>query len=272
MILITVIFTSTAFADQVPATPASPANAKPASPANAKPTPIDITSVIEQLDVFKNDLGMFLVVPRPTLKDDRDTYLFYGDGKHMYQQLIIGSGSDGAHYNWTVWSPRARELPGASIDLDSSGLRVQCSRGSKGTTELFRLSDPDATAFLKKAKFMPPLWQRRSHLLARDDDGVYYFVDKLTEELGGKGFRVFAGQTGAMKELAMTNIVRDSRGQIFATKTGELKIVASQDGKAYWKKGGKKTELVVLEPGDNRYLIYRELGIYGPLGVVCDEQ
>ena len=41
----------------------------------------------------------------------------------------------------------------------------------------------------------------------------------------------------------MTNVVSDSAGEIFATKTGELKIVTTEDGKAFWNKGGKKTEL-----------------------------
>ncbi len=48
--------------------------------------------------------------------------------------------------------------------------------------------------------------------------------------------------------------------------------MSGTDGKAYWKKGGKKTELVQLDPAQNRYVIYRELGIYGTLGVVCDDQ
>ncbi len=43
-------------------------------------------------------------------------------------------------------------------------------------------------------------------------------------------------------------------------------------GKTFWIKGAKKTELTMLEPTDNRYLIYRELGIYGALGAVCDDQ
>lgn len=69
----------------------------------------------------------------------------------------------------------------------------------------------------------------------------------------------------------MTNMVSDSAGEIYATKTGQLKIIADKDHKAFWIKGGKKTELTVLEPMDNRYLIYRDLGIYGSLGAVCDD-
>lgn len=69
----------------------------------------------------------------------------------------------------------------------------------------------------------------------------------------------------------MTNVATDSAGEIFATKAGQLELVAGVDGKAYWAKGGKKTELTRLDPAENRYLIYRELGVYGTLGTVCDD-
>ena len=61
-----------------------------------------------------------------------------------------------------------------------------------------------------------------------------------------------------MKEMPMTNVVSDSAGQIFATKRGELRIIAASQGKIQWRKGGQQTELVRLEPSENRYLVYRE--------------
>ena len=71
----------------------------------------------------------------------------------------------------------------------------------------------------------------------------------------------------------MTNVVSDSAGEIYATKSGDLKIVTDgNSGKAYWKKGQAKSDLTVLDLLPNRYLIYRELGIYGQLGALCDDQ
>jgi len=107
------------------------------------------------------------------------------------------------------------------------------------------------------------------------DHPLQALADLLTmqEEFGGPGFRVYVGQKGAMKLMPMVSMASDSAGEIFATKNGQLKIVADRDGKsAFWIKGGKKTELTVLPPPDNRYLIYRELGIYGQLGAICDDQ
>jgi len=190
----------------------------------------------------------------------------------MYQQRIVGaSQQSGHHFEWYVWAPRAKGMQAALLQLDPSGMLVQCRNKDDGKRKLTQLTADEAVTFLKRATFLPPLWTRQSHVLLRDDDGVYYFVDELREELGGNGYRVFVGAKGAMKEIPMTNVATDSAGEIFATKAGQLKLVAGSDGKATWIKGGKKTELTRLEPQENRYLIYRELGIYGSLGAICDD-
>lgn len=239
--------------------------------ADGKPKPIDVKATIDKLDVFRDDTGMLLVVPRPgELDKDADAWLFYGDGKTLYQQRIIGSGASGDQRSWVVWSPRAKGLQGASLELDPSGADVKCNAGVDKHQKLVPVAPDKARALLNKATFLPPLWTRSAKFLARDDDGVYFFVDAADEEHGGKDYRVYSGKKGAMKQLAMTNVVSDSAGEIYATKLGELKVVSGTDGKAYWKRGEKKAELIVLPLYENKYLMYRELGIYGTLGVVCD--
>ena len=235
--------------------------------------PIDVKPVIDKLDVYKDDVGNVLVTPKPlAIKDNIEQWVFYGDGKTLYQQRIIATGVAGDKLDWGIWSPRVRGLPMAQVSNDPNGAEVRCRTGEKGTQKLTPLAPDKAKVILTKGKFLPPLWERQAHFLARDDDGVYFFVDVLREDYGGKGHRVYIGKKGALKLQTMTNIVSDSAGEIYATRTGELKIISGTDGKAYWKKGGKKTELVQLDPAQNRYVIYRELGIYGTLGVVCDDQ
>jgi hypothetical protein len=236
--------------------------------------PIDAKAVAAKLDVFRDELGNLYVLPRADgfSFDDAHAWVFYGDGKTMYQQRIVGGGGEeGKHYEWSLWSPRAKGMQQANLGAVEGVMTLQCRHTKDGVRPLKPLSADEARTFFQKATFLPPLWQRQTHLLARDDDGVYYFIDELREEYGGNGYRVFIGQKGAMKEQPMTNVVADSGGEIFATKTGQLKIIRNQDNKAWWIKGGKKSELTLLEPIDNRYLIYRELGIYGQLGVVCDD-
>jgi hypothetical protein len=245
-----------------------------------KPKPIDIKPFIAKLSVFRDDVGQFYVVPTPGQWDDldqADKLVFFGDGKSMWQQRIIGesstpsSGSTPAALEWNVWSPRVKDMATASIVTKGADLTLECSQRRPDDRKLIPLRADEAKVFFGKATFLPPLWQRQSHFLARDDDGTYYFVDMLREEFGGKDYRVFVGQKGQLKELPMTNVVQDSGGEIYATKGGQLKIVANANTPTYWIQSSKKTELTVLEPSDNRYLIYRELGVYNQLGAVCDD-
>jgi len=247
----------------------------PSEPRHAtdKPKPIDIKPIVDKLDVLKDDVGDYYVVPRQDAMtlDDAGAWIFFGDSKTLYQQRVIGSSSNpNVEYEWYLWAPRAKNLAAAKLDALAGRQTLECNHGADGKRKLVQLNADEAKTFLGKATFLPPLWQRQSHVLLRDDDGVYYFVDMLRDEFGGNGYRVFVGPKGAMKELAMTNVATDSAGEIFATKSGQLKLV-TKDGKAFWIKGGKKTELTELEPAQNKYLIYRELGIYGSLGTVCDD-
>ena len=253
----------------------APASADPPAP---KSKAIDAKAVAEKLEVFRDDLGSFYVVPAPGRWDDlgeAGAWVFFGDGKSMWQQRIVGSSSSssaaGPELEWDVWSPRVKDMQTAAMVSIADGLTLQCSQRRPEDRKLTPLRADEAKVFFARATFLPPLWQRQSRLLARDDDGTYYFVDMIREDLGGKGYRVFVGPKGTLKELQMTNVVEDSGGQIFATKGGQLKIIASANNEVFWIKGGKKTELTMLEPIDNRYLIYRELGIYGRLGAVCDD-
>jgi hypothetical protein len=235
------------------------------------PKPIDIKPMIDKLLVFRDETGMYVVIPDGGPLDEATVSVFYGDAKTMYQQRVVGFGVHDNRFEWNLWSPRVRHMTTASVWVQDSKMKIECLADHRGK-DLVQLPADQAKAVLQKATFMPPLWTHQAHTLARDEDGVYYYVDQLRAEYGGNGYRVFIGQKGAMKEQAMTNVVSDSAGEIFATKSGELKIVTNDDGKAYWKKGTKKLDLIKLEPVANRYLIYRELGIYGALGVVCDDQ
>jgi hypothetical protein len=247
------------------------AEPKPLRPGD-KPKPIDARAVLDKLEVYRDEAGLYYVSPKVgAIADDADDWVFFGDGKRLYQQTIVGSSSSDKGYDWSVWSPRVRGINQAALTLTGGKPTVSCTQRDR--KPLTQLTVDEAKTLLQRATFLPPLWQRQAHFLARDDDGNYFYVDRYRDQYGGKGYRVFSGQKGAMKELAMTNVVSDSAGEIYATKSGDLKIVTEgTSGKAYWKKGATKNELIVLELLANRYLIYRELGIYGQLGVVCDDQ
>jgi hypothetical protein len=241
--------------------------------------PIDLAPVMEKLAAYKDDVGNYYVAPQPALIPDMkeaEKWVFYGDGKTMYQQWVVSSARLKGGVDWYLWAPRAKDMTTADLQIIGKDMFVQCRpKGSGGKRPLTELTGDEAKTLFQRAKFFPPLWTRSAHFLARDDDANYYFVDAIKDELGGKGYRVFIGLKGAMKQISITNMASDTAGQLYATKAGQLKI--SHDSKegtdtAFFVKGGKKLELTIVPVYENRYLIYRELGIYGQLGTVCDDQ
>ena len=250
---------------------AAPA-AKVADKAAVQPKLIDAQPVLSKLLALRDDVGGIYVVPAPDAfaeLSDAAAWVFYGDAKALYQQRIVSSGSEsGKHYSWGMWAPRAK-VSLARIGPVHGKLAVTCTEGSDRA--LTQLTADETKALFSSVKFYAELWQRQAKFLARDEDGVYYFVDELRKENGGNGYRVYVGQKGSMKQLPMLNVVSDSAGDIYATKSGQLKIIADVGPVAYWIKRGKKRALTVLDVVDNRYLIYRDLGIYGTLGAICDE-
>jgi len=198
-----------------------------------------------------------------------DHNVFYGDGKTMYRQRVHGGGADGGAGTWdyNFWSPRVNS---ASVGAKAGGKYVLYCGDDE--TALKKVPDADAKKMLDAAVWKKPMWHRQAQFLARDDRGTYYYVDRLRDDYGGKGHRIFAGPKGGMKELPMTNVVADSKGEIYATKRGELRFVTTSDA-ASWINGGTKTELTIVPIEDNVPMIYRDLGVYeGSLGTPCDDQ
>jgi hypothetical protein len=139
-------------------------------------------------------------------------------------------------------------------------------------TELAPVAETEAKPILDGASFHKALWKRQAYALARDNTGKYYYVDRMREPEGNKSFRLFVGVKGTMKMQKMTNVVSDSAGDIFATRTGELRLILNQ-GESLWEQKGKQTKLILLPVEDNHVLIYSELGVYTGerLGTPCDD-
>jgi hypothetical protein len=271
IVLSTVLMASLAIAQGAPKpAPGATAtdDARPAAaPGKGDPDVLDVKSQAKDYKVLTSEAGQFYVIPA---KAGLDGMVFFGDGKTMYQQLVIGGGSSGdGSMDFAIWAPRAVGLQQGGLDIKADGSGIaSCNRDHP--TKLVPASPGETTRVLTKAVFRAPLWKRQSKFLARDDTGIYFFVDVLRES--GKGHRVYVGQKGQMKAMPMTTLVDDAAGQIYGTKRGELRIVANAGEKATWRKGKKVEQLTVLDPSDNRYLIYRELGIYGQLGTICDDE
>jgi hypothetical protein len=140
--------------------------------------------------------------------------------------------------------------------------------------EFAEVDDKIRKDVLASAKLEPRIWRREALALARDDHGIYYFVDKFDPLNGGKGYRVFKGPRGALKLTRLVDIVNDSDGQIFATTKGKLRLVINKgrDMDARWIEGRKERSLTNLSLEKNRELIYGDLGVYAEdqYGSICD--
>ncbi len=132
----------------------------------------------------------------------------------------------------------------------------------------------EARAIMESAEFSDQAWKREPFALARDDRGRYFYVDRMIEDYGGKGFRVFSGPRGSVELTTLSDVVDDSEGTIFATADGELRLIleAGRSSGATWISDGEERELTVLPLHDNAELIYRDLGMYRgkDLGSLCE--
>jgi hypothetical protein len=165
--------------------------------------------------------------------------LFYGDGKQLFHLA------------------------------EQKGCAVTC--GERVTT--LKIVPPDeAKALLAKASFFASPIDRVPYALARDSNAVYYYVDHGSTTATEKNFRLFRGRKGALKLQKMTDVASDSEGDIFATKTGSLRLILEKK-QSTWIQGKKSTSLTLIPVEQNYQMIYNDLGVYAGirLGTPCDD-
>jgi hypothetical protein len=242
------------------------ASARAADKKGSSPAPADVSAVKDKLKLLGDGKKHYVAV----IPFGPSEHLYYGDGKAFYAQRVIGSSSSGGEsFDFTYWEPRVKARYQASFEFRDGKYRVQCDERK---TELLPVPDAEAGPLLDKAAFFGPRWQHRAYALARDDRGTYYYVDRQREPEDSKQFRLYAGPKGAMKLLKMINVVSDSEGDIFATRSGELRLIL-QKGETTWVKGKSRIRLITLPVEDNHVLIYTDLGVYTGqrLGTPCDD-
>jgi hypothetical protein len=246
------------------------ARSKPAAKpdAAAEVPAVDVGPVKDKLEILSDGKKHYVaLIP---FDEGGWTHVYYGDGKSFYALRIIGSGANGREsFDFTFWEPRVKARYQAELTFKAGKYEVQCDTRQ---TELTALPRAEVDAMMAGATFHKPLWRFRAFALARDDRGTYYFVDRQREPEDSLNFRLYAGPRGAVKPLKMVNVVSDSEGQIFSTRSGDLRLVLDRH-EAAWVKGKARTTLVPLPIEDNAALIYGDLGAYTGqrLGTPCDD-
>jgi hypothetical protein len=202
----------------------------------------------------------------------------YGDGKSLTrvaQPSWVLSG------NW-FFDPREYN-PENNADFRGVDLR-QYSRVEvdemKGTCELVcgsrvipleLVTGDEKRTLLREATVENAKPRRVPYALARDRKGTYYYVDKTdTEE--AKDFKLYRGPKGNLTALQMVNVVSDSSGDVFATKTGSLRLVIEKN-QSFWVEGPRSQKLMNVPIEENWGVIYNELGVYTgtPFNTPCDD-
>ena len=239
--------------------------------ADPKPTAVDIKPFRDQLIVLQDPQGGTYVV-----QPGNDGRVFYGVGKTLYEQVVLTRSSDGEHNSWSVglWAPRVPDIAPGIVRKTDEGDYFRFCGGEDGRVQLVQRTGDAAAKILDKSTFMTSAMIRKPRWLARDEALVYYYVDEIRQVYGGKGYRVFFGKKGAMKELPIVDVATDSAGDVFSTKTGDLRLVRVFNDAAHdtatWVKGDKRTTLYLLDVDANSPLIYRDLGVYGFVGTICE--
>lgn len=245
---------------------ALPSAARGETPAGGD-TPVDISSVKDKLTLLTDGKQHYLALVPFEISDE---FFFYGDGKSFWAQRTYGGSRDGDKgFGRTFWEPRVARPYQASFQLREGKYEVQCD---ERRTELKPVEEAEAKRILGSARFFKPRWKHRAYALARDDRGNYYFVDKIREPEESKSFRLYGGPKGKLKPLKMTNVVSDSEGDIFSTRSGALRLILSKN-ESQWVKGKSSSKLTLVPIEDNHVLIYTDLGVYTgrPLGTPCDD-
>ena len=229
-----------------------------------RPKPLVLARELESPMVLTDGKGHYLLLNDTTVTKKSVTKAFYGNGKRFYAQFVRGGSFDSAKASWNLAISDPRTSHGGSVlSRDAhGGFFMLCHRRK---TQLTRLLPHQAAPLLKRAKLFGRFWQRWPHVLGRDDDGHYYYVDRWRYDKKStqlSGFRLFIGVRGKMRLQKLRDVVADTSGQIFITNKGRLKV---SKGKASWTpKSSKSIELVRVNIRNRRTLVmlYRQLGPY----------
>jgi len=203
-----------------------------------------------------------------------DAPVFAGTARKLHRCRTSSGSLNGGEGTGdrTFWEPR--DGGRAAFRWTPQEATLSCGQAE---LPLKRVSPLEAKRLLSRADFLAPRWRRIPQVLARDDEGLYFYVDGARLPSGEAAeppdFRLYVGKKGALARVELQDALRDSGGLVFLTAGGRL-VVRQQGRKqtAEWGTGNTRIALTWLEPSDHGPLIYRELGVYAgqALGTPCD--
>lgn len=239
---------------------------------------LDVGAIRDKLALVTDGKSHYVAVLPQRLRSQlgADHALFYGDGKRFYSVRVQGANADGERWGYTFAEPRLAE---GGREEGSGDLRFEPPEtytifcGAR-KAEFKAVPEAEAGKLIAAATFERSPRKFRPYALARDSKGRYFYVDRGATKETSSVYRLFAGQKGALVRQTMTNIVSDSEGDVFSTKSGSLRMVIGRS-EASWieKEAPQKLVIVPIDFNKNVAMIYNELGVYSGerLGTPCDD-
>ena len=200
-----------------------------------------------------------------------DAPFYAGDPEKLYRQRIVGGGQEGRlAFDRVFWDPRARSGSEAMLVMRGGRATLTCGK----VTIPLRVVGPGGTRrLLSEAKFYAPPFRRVPHLLARDDQGSYFYVDGARDPDSGRpaerpDYRLRFGRKGALAPVSLTEAISDGGGLALLSGAGRL---VERGGAIEWIAAAGRTPLTRIDVRDSASFVYGELGAYGGrLGTPCD--
>ncbi|MEM6532700.1 MAG: hypothetical protein AAF654_08745 [Myxococcota bacterium] len=193
------------------------------------------------------------------------------EGALWLQSVRTSSRRNDERLSARFWDPR---FEGASFEMDNGVFHLSCGK-KKIALKLF--PEDVAKRMRRAARTFGLRWQRSALLLARDNRGIYYYVDRIRDQEKRTGevedFRLFIGRKGRIAHVPLDDAIVDQAGAVFLTAKGRLVVERQNDQKVIrWFLGEAETPLVDVDLWSAASMVYRRLGAYGdqPLGTACD--
>jgi len=249
----------------------------------SSPDEINLGDDRNKLMMFTDNNGHFLAIIKYCFVNSapyecsRKPVYFYGKGKSFWNFYVPHAGGQYGedHYpifcNYSFVDPRYAFDKQPDLVYQDKKFKVVCG---KRETIFEQLDEKKASEVLAEALFYRSPMAFKPYALLRDEYGNYFYVDRGRWEDNEREFRVFFGKRGNLQPLQLKNIVHDSKGDIFVTEDGELRLIVStsQAPDCWWIEKNKR-KLVYVPIEKNLLFIYNELGVYlgQRMGTPCDD-
>jgi hypothetical protein len=239
-------------------------------PAFATPSSVDASDFRDDLVVLKASGGHFLVT---SIEETRDRS-FWGTKSTVHALSGRGGGgvknADGKYTSVQASFTDTKSGSDSYISLDwkDDTWSLRC-----GDTpiELTPLSGEPRARFLDGVEFKTRYWEREPIMLARDEYGVYYYVDKNKTDKSPESYHIYTGWMGNMVKSPLVLVAQDYEGIIFSTRSGDRRLIVDSEV-THWIEDEESKKLRVLSVHANHDFIYSRLGIYSEqaFGSPCD--